>query len=958
MIKLLNTLGIVLALSIVTTSCEKAPFLTLTTPKTITFTDQGGSQSITFIANRDWSVSSSETWCKVTPSSGNKADGNITITLNCEPNTTYDSRSATLTVRVEELSEAITVTQDTNLGLLVSPTSYDLTNAAQSIEVAVRANVKYTVEVDAACKDWINQTATKALSSEKITFSIAANESYDNREGKITIKQTDGNISETIVVRQRQTNGLFITTPEYDLSNEEHTLSIEVKANVSFQVSPQVDWIKYVDTKTLTSSTIVLTIEANKIYDNRSGTVLVKQTNGDLSGTIIINQKQTDGLFVTPTDVDVDNAEHTIELEVKNNVAYDVVIPDDAKEWISIKSNTATKALADNKVTLTIAQNTLYDDRETSLTIKQTDGALAETVKIKQAQADGLIIGKKEYEVGPEATSIEIDIMANVEVEVSIPEGVSWLTWQSTPQTKGLVSQNAIIAISSYNGYEPRTAIVTIHQIGDGLSESITITQLAPQWLIANSILAETLGGKYTMSIIHNMPYTIDTSSFPEWIHYDSMKTISVNEDEWVWVIDENTSYISRSFELSVISEDKTVSSETTIAQAQKDYCKFSVEKINTPYTSNDFELFVLSNVEYELATLNSIDWLNISERTTVKEEAGLTTYSYTISIGENPYCHKRGDTLLLRKKGSGYPGFIYDAIGYVQEEQPYIVFEDPNAEKACLANFDTNKDGYLTYKEAAAVTKIGQAFNGYSFSSFDEFQYFTGISSIPDNGIPFGGVEYLTIPSSCEYVGYASFRNSNLKRVILMDGVVEIGCYAFETCTQLESIIIPETVKWIDNKAFYGCTSLTSFSFPKEMDVMGHSVLSHCTSLKTLELPSTYKVGDPIGGLFSCCTSLETVVIPEGWTGICKDCFNYCISLKTVSLPSTLMGIGDYAFRECFSLIDITIPENITFIGTLSFDGCTGLEAIYFKPLIPPSIVKEKSKSSFRGKHAGKYIR
>lgn len=270
------------------------------------------------------------------------------MTLSCEPNTAYDPRSATLTVKVEELSEIITVTQDTNLGLLVSPTSYDITNAAQTIEVEIRANVKYTVEIDAACKDWITPSSTKALSTEKLSFLIAANESYDNREGKITIKQADGTLSETIIIKQGQTNGLFITTPEYDISNEKHTLSVEVKANVSFQVSPQVDWIKYVETKALTSSTIVLSIEANKTYDDRTGTILVKQTNGDLSGTITINQKQTDGLFVTPTDVNIDNAEHTVELEVKNNVSYDVVIPDDAKEWISIKSNTATKAMTDN----------------------------------------------------------------------------------------------------------------------------------------------------------------------------------------------------------------------------------------------------------------------------------------------------------------------------------------------------------------------------------------------------------------------------------------------------------------------------------------------------------------------------------------------------------------------------------------------------------------------------------
>ena len=40
-----------------------------------------------------------------------------------------------------------------------------------------------------------------------------------------------------------------------------------------------------------------------------------------------------------------------------------------------------------------------------------------------------------------------------------------------------------------------------------------------------------------------------------------------------------------------------------------------------------------------------------------------------------------------------------------------YIVFEDPNVEVICLAEWDTDGDGYLSYIEAAAVTNLGGAF-------------------------------------------------------------------------------------------------------------------------------------------------------------------------------------------------------------------------------------------------------
>lgn len=417
------------------TSCEKAPFITMTGPRSFIFTRDGGSQSITFTCNRPWSVSSTESWIQISPSSGEASDKDITVTIKCSPNTTYDPRSATVTVKLEELSESITITQDTGIGLLVSPTTFELTNDAQVIEIEVQKNVQYSIAIDSESAKWIKQGGTKALSTDKVTFTISANESYDNREGKITFKQLDGDLSQTVTVRQSQTNGLFITTPDYNLSNEAHTLSVEVKANVEFEVTSQTEWIKYVETKALTPSTITLSVEANETYDNRTGTVLVKQKNGDLTGTITVNQKQTDYMTVTPTSFEVSNAAETVTIEVKDNVEYSVVIPDDAKSWISVQSNTQTKALVDDQVVLAIAKNATYDDREASVTIKQVDGALAGTVKIKQAYGEGLVVEKNTYDVAQAGGAIEVVVNANVDYKVN--SNAEWIHYIETKALSG-----------------------------------------------------------------------------------------------------------------------------------------------------------------------------------------------------------------------------------------------------------------------------------------------------------------------------------------------------------------------------------------------------------------------------------------------------------------------------------------------------------------------------------------
>ena len=67
------------------------------------------------------------------------------------------------------------------------------------------------------------------------------------------------------------------------------------------------------------------------------------------------------------------------------------------------------------------------------------------------------------------------------------------------------------------------------------------------------------------------------------------------------------------------------------------------------------------------------------------------------------------------------------------KEANTYIRFSDENVENFCVPSFDKNKDGRLSYDEAASITV--SEFNNATFNSskrltlFDEFQFFTGLS-------------------------------------------------------------------------------------------------------------------------------------------------------------------------------------------------------------------------------------
>ena len=57
----------------------------------------------------------------------------------------------------------------------------------------------------------------------------------------------------------------------------------------------------------------------------------------------------------------------------------------------------------------------------------------------------------------------------------------------------------------------------------------------------------------------------------------------------------------------------------------------------------------------------------------------------------------------------------------------------------------------------------------------------------------------------------------------------------------------------------------------------------------------------------FSGCTSLEEVVIPEGFTKIDRSMFNGCTSLTDVTIPASAKSVDDEAFNGCTSLRTVT---------------------------------------------------
>ena len=320
------------------------------------------------------------------------------------------------------------------------------------------------------------------------------------------------------------------------------------------------------------------------------------------------------------------------------------------------------------------------------------------------------------------------------------------------------------------------------------------------------------------------------------------------------------------------------------------------------------------------------------------------------------------------------------------------ISFEDNNVKEICVANWDTDYDGSLSYEEAAAVTNLGLKFRGNtSITTFDELQYFTGLSEIdnyafqdcsnltkitlPNSVISIGMYAFeecsnlasISIPDGVTHINYDAFHDcSSLSSVEIPNSVVYIGHGAFSSCSSLTSITIPSSVQQIDFAAFYFC-GLTSIDIPNSVLEIGERAFYGCTELTSIEIPSSViSIGNAAFGICynvsyihvdtentvydsrnECNAIIETstnrlisgcnnTIIPNGVTRIEEHAFEYCYGMSSISIPNSVTSIGNFAFYNCSGLTSFTIPHGVTSIGEQAFYYCSKLKSIVSKVEVP----------------------
>lgn len=185
-------------------------------------------------------------------------------------------------------------------------------------------------------------------------------------------------------------------------------------------------------------------------------------------------------------------------------------------------------------------------------------------------------------------------------------------------------------------------------------------------------------------------------------------------------------------------------------------------------------------------------------------------------------------------------------------------------------------------------------------------------------------------IPGTVRVIGKNAFSYRKFTKLVISEGVEEIGYFAFNKCENLESVIIPSTVKHIHGYAFAACKNLKSVTIPDtEVEISQYAFNEYCG--EKIAIGSKPTVMDEGANLaiysFSEGSGITGEnVIDEDGTVFNSDRtelieFSKRFSGKEYIVPDSVRVIKRYAFASA-NIESVILPNSVEVLEEKAFSG------------------------------------
>ena len=893
----------------------------------LSFTSATGEKSISFTTNEDWTLSIATTqngdaWCSASTTSGTK--GNVNVKFSVTENTSYDDRSVSVTIKSGTASKTFTITQKYAEALLLTTNKYELSQEGGTIEIEVKANIDYEMEIAESAKDWITEATTRALSTYKHSLNIATNEEVEKREGEIYFKSGD----EVEIVKVYQSGAgplILLSSNEYYASSVGETITIDIRSNCEYDiVMPNVDWIKNVpETKAMSSHTLKYEISPNEIHENRDALIIFREIKGSISDTLHIIQGQKDAILLSQKEVEINFTGGTIEVKLESNTDYEIIMPENG--WVT-ECNTRT--FTTQTKTFSVSENNNADNRSCHIVFQSVNKSTADTLIINQKGKSDYLFFEEDIAYCSSRGDIEkIKIHSDMAYELSWAEGCpSWIDhW--TKDTDG-------VSIQLNENTSVKNRSTQLFAKSRTLSDTLTIVQQGVNGieLTENSFEIDYIGDTVTFNIYANIDYNMIIPKV-DWIKAEIIK-----QDE---ITTERTNLTYNSSTVQLIISALGASEGNRMEHIRFDDLHDSgYPQYDQILTIKQYKKFGNSYTMEEVYRLANISEL---EELSIEGEISRTDFNF------------------LRKLAGG------DIFYYAPNWTYYSpLYNSRKSGSGKLKKLDLSKATIVKNTIPSSSSVENQDDINWQTENTIDYYHFSSTM-----------LETIVLPENLENINNNAFENcAELTNIILGGNIETIHYSSFNGCAKLKQITFPATVHVDFPEGGYyflnGCCALTDlvflgdFYWPKDADFnYYHPGLFRETQLtnltihgKTKHLPPYIFYGceylqdelvfndtETLGErAFAWCSNVSKFTFNNSrFTTIGVAAFTGCKTMISFDVPTSVTRIEDNAFEYCFALETIIIPESVNYIGRGVFSSCNSLHTINCYSPIPPEIASTK---------------
>ncbi len=333
---------------------------------------------------------------------------------------------------------------------------------------------------------WIE--LNQVINNESVSFNvITRNLTPETRHASILVREKNDGLTDTVHVHQASQiwmNQTTIHAKAQGLDTILYTKDYYPAGHFAYRKLLVPDesssWIKWED---YYESCRIL-ISANAGDQERSAEIYVDYSNEKWYDTLHIRQaaagQELPYLRLSQSKADVKGEGGSVSVTVSTNVEYEVVIPTEAKGWLSW-----TMTESNDELRLAVTTNEGTEERCTEIILRGKNSDVTATLRVCQAGKEAMHYLKldREYDnMWVEGGTILVRVKTDVEYEVVIPAEEKWWISLEESNDKALV----VLNVTANGSTEERCASITFKGTNTDVTAMLQVCQSGREKNIAD----------------------------------------------------------------------------------------------------------------------------------------------------------------------------------------------------------------------------------------------------------------------------------------------------------------------------------------------------------------------------------------------------------------------------------------------------------------------------------------